>query len=176
MAAVLCGVAVGVLQRPVAELARGGLGDLIVIGGMLAFTAGVALLQRLAATVDAVVISPSIHAIGDIGLLLHAGIVTLMLVHAPRCADSVAPWVGLVLSGAFFTGIGNLLWNHGVRLIGVTRASVWLYWVPLSGVAAAVLLLGDPLMRWHLLGLALVLGGTWLGTRRAVVAVAPFEV
>ena len=81
-----------------------------------------------------------------------------------------------MLSGAFFTGIGNLLWNHGVRLIGVTRASVWLYWVPLSGVAAAVLLLGDPLMRWHLLGLALVLGGTWLGTRCAVVAVAPFEV
>ena len=36
--------------------------------------------------------------------------------------------------------------------------------VEVAGVA--VLLLGEPLTLWHTVGLAAVLGGTWLGTWR----------
>ena len=43
------------------------------------------------------------------------------------------------------------------------QASV--YWVPIFGVSFSTLLLGEPLTVWHLLGLGMVLGGTWLGTR-----------
>jgi drug/metabolite transporter (DMT)-like permease len=50
-------------------------------------------------------------------------------------------------------------------VLGVARAALYAYWVPIFGVSFAVLLLGEPLTIWHGVGLAAVLGGTWIGTR-----------
>jgi drug/metabolite transporter (DMT)-like permease len=72
----------------------------------------------------------------------------------------------LLLSGAISTGLGNLLWNRSISLVGMARASVWIYWLPLFSVSLSVIFLGEPLTPWHVLGLLLVLAGTWLGSRR----------
>jgi drug/metabolite transporter (DMT)-like permease len=64
------------------------------------------------------------------------------------------------------TALGGLVWNRALMVLGVARTALYAYWVPIFGVLFAVLVLGEPLTVWHGVGLAAVLGGTWLGTRR----------
>jgi drug/metabolite transporter (DMT)-like permease len=78
----------------------------------------------------------------------------------------------VLFSGLAATAFGNIVWNRAIATIGVARTAIFLYWVPIFGVAFAALLLGEALSWWHLLGFVAVMGGTWLGTRRPVVMVA----
>lgn len=74
---------------------------------------------------------------------------------APRGALDVALvwWLGLV---AIFAGV--LLWNHGVRVLGIVVASVFLNLCPIGAIAITAAM-GTPPTRWQLLGGALVLAG-----------------
>jgi len=69
------------------------------------------------------------------------------------------------VSSLLATAVGALVWNRALVVLGVARTALYAYWVPIFGVLFAVLLLGEPLTVWHGVGLAAVLGGTWLGTR-----------
>ena len=164
------GVALVILSRPGAELARGGLGDGLVILAVLVFTLGAVLVQRLASQLNAVVIGVCVHATGSVCLFIQTLLTAGWSGAAPRMATDWWPWAVVVLSGVLSTGIGNLAWNRAIGLVGMARAAVWLYWVPLFGVASAVTFLGEPLTPWHVMGLGLVLLGTRLGTRAATVA------
>lgn len=160
----LMGVMLVVLNRPGAELAHGGLGDAMLILAVLVFTLGALLIQRLSTGLNAVVIGTCVHAVGAVFLFLHVLADMAWTGQAPQMAGSGGLWAIAIVSGMLSTGIGNLLWNRSIGLVGMARASVWLYWVPLFGVASAALLLREPLTLWHALGLLLVFGGTHLGT------------
>ncbi|KRB79923.1 hypothetical protein ASE07_25095 [Noviherbaspirillum sp. Root189] len=161
----LAGVALVIVNRPSAELTRAGFGDLLLLAGVFAFTLGAALVQRLTRRLDALRISLFIHAAGAVFLIGHAAALTFTRDAPVRLPTDIHWWWMAALSGAISTGIGGLLWNMAVGRVGIGRASVWLYWVPVFGLAGAVLFVGEPLTVWHLLGLALILGGTQLGTR-----------
>ena len=51
---------------------------------------------------------------------------------------------------------------RGVELIGPGRAGVFVNLVPIFGAFMAVVLLGEPLASYHLVALALVVGGIGL--------------
>lgn len=161
----LAGVALVILKRPAAELVRGGMGDLLVLGAVFTFTLAAVLVQRLGRRLDALRISLFIHAVGAVCLLSHATALALFDDTPARLPADGIWWAVAVLSGALSTGLGNLMWNVAIGRVGMSRAAVWLYWVPVFGLAAAALFLEEPLSLWHLLGLALILGGTHLGTR-----------
>ncbi len=72
----------------------------------------------------------------------------------------------LAFSGLLASAWGALVWNRALVTLGVARTALYAYWVPIFGVGFAVGLLGEPLTLWHGVGLAGVLAGTWLGTRR----------
>jgi drug/metabolite transporter (DMT)-like permease len=107
-----------------------------------------------------------VHAIGSACLLLQCALQAAWQGQWPKAASSPLAWAVLLLSGAISTGLGNLLWNRSIGLVGMARASVWIYWLPLFSVTLSVIFLGEPLTRWHVLGLLLVLAGTWLGSQR----------
>ena len=163
----LCGVAVVILLRPGADLAHGGVGDLMIVGAILVFALGAMLVQRLAVRLDALTISFAVHAIGASLLLLQCGLQAAWQGQWPKASGSPLAWAVLLLSGAISTGLGNLLWNRAIGIVGMARASVWIYWLPLFSVTLSVIFLGEPLTPWHVLGLLLVLAGTWLGSQRA---------
>ncbi|MDB5857610.1 MAG: EamA/RhaT family transporter [Ramlibacter sp.] len=169
----LGGVAVVILMRPGADLVHGGVGDLMMVGAILVFATGAMLVQRLAVRMDALTISFAIHAIGSAFLLLQCALQAAWQGQWPKAAGSPLAWTVLVLSGVISTALGNLLWNRSISIIGMARASVWIYWMPLFGIGLAVIFLGEPFTRWHLIGLLLVLAGTWLGSRRTRQEVAP---
>jgi uncharacterized membrane protein len=102
-------------------------------------------------------------------LVLHSLVQALWQGGAPAMPSAADLWGIAIVSGMLSTGIGNLMWNRAIGLVGMARAAVWLYWVPLFGVAAAVGLLGEPLTVWHAVALLLVFAGTYLGTQVAPV-------
>lgn len=158
------GVALVVLNRPGAALGGGSWGDALVLGSVISWVSGGVLVQRLARQLDSALISGVVHSLGMLWLLAH-----MVLRPAPFGIDwaQFSWWHGVLtaLSGLLATALGALVWNRALTTLGVARTSLYVYWVPIFGVAFAVGLLGEPLSVWHVAGLAMVLGGTWLGTR-----------
>jgi drug/metabolite transporter (DMT)-like permease len=60
--------------------------------------------------------------------------------------------------------ISYLLWNRGVELVGPSRAGMTNHLLPAFTVLLAVLLLGERLRLFHLVGIAIILAGVWLAT------------
>ena len=134
------------------------------MAAVLSFAAGGTLIQGIARRLDALTISGVIYVLGALMLVLH------FVLWGPgtdgTLPDSAWLWFLIIFSGSVSTAIVNLIWNNAIARIGVARASVFLYWVPVFGAAFAALLLGERLGWNHLVGLAAVMAGTYLGTRQ----------
>ena len=61
--------------------------------------------------------------------------------------------------------LAQLMYMRGVQLIGPSRAGVFVNLVPIFGAVFAVTLLGEPLKSFHLVAIALVVGGIVLAQR-----------
>jgi drug/metabolite transporter (DMT)-like permease len=67
----------------------------------------------------------------------------------------------------FPSTLAYLFFNRGIALIGPNRSAPFLHLVPVFGSAMAILLLGEKLRLFHLVGYALVLAGIVIASRRA---------
>lgn len=162
-----CGVAAVVLSHPGAGLSSAGAGDLMLVAGVVSFACGGAIVQRLARQLHPLTISWAIYLVG--ALLL----VTQVAIDGNHVTWAILfpgwwPWALVVFSGVMATAVSNLIWNGAIARIGVACTAVFLYWVPVFGVAFAALFLGEQLTLWHLAGFVAVMGGTYLGTRHPV--------
>ncbi|QCI68206.1 DMT family transporter [Phreatobacter stygius] len=67
---------------------------------------------------------------------------------------------GAVIALALFSAVGAFsLYQYGVKMVGPTITSCFLYLLPLYGVGMAVIFLGESLHSYHFAGMALVLVG-----------------
>jgi drug/metabolite transporter (DMT)-like permease len=82
---------------------------------------------------------------------------------------SVAALVGVAL---FSSVLAYIFWNRGVAQVGANVAGLFVHLMPVFGVLLAWLILGERLLPYHVAGIALILTGIWLTTRRARAAVA----
>lgn len=165
------GVAAVVLSHPGASLSHAGLGDLMLALSVVSFAVGGVGVQRLARQIDPLSMSWGIYVMGTAMLVVHALLGPSPL-GAAQLFPGAWPWALVLFSGVAATAAGNLIWNRAISVIGVARTAVFLYWVPVFGVAVAALLLGERLTWWHLFGFAAVMSGTWLGTRPAAAVAA----
>ena len=53
------------------------------------------------------------------------------------------PWLVLMFSAVVASGISNILWNGGIARLGISRASLFLNWLPIFGLLFAALFLGE---------------------------------
>lgn len=158
------GVAAVVLHRPGMALGGPGLGDLLVLCSVTTWVLGGVVLQRQARGIDPVCISVVLNVVGTALLALHLAVRPSPLVYDPARIGTMTALL-VIVSGLLATALGGIVWNRALQVLGVARAALYAYWVPIFGVAFAVVLLGEPLTIWHGIGLAAVLGGTWVGTR-----------
>ena len=81
----------------------------------------------------------------------------------------VEPNPGLVLGilylAAFPSILCYLMWNRAVAAVGPATAGVYLHLIPLLGAGMAMVFLGERLQLYHVVGLALILGGVWIAAR-----------
>lgn len=74
--------------------------------------------------------------------------------------------LGAVIFITLISTIGGFaLWTRGVELIGPNRAGVFLHLIPIYSAMLAGLLLGEPLMGYHVIGFVLILLGVWCTAR-----------
>ena len=160
-----CGVALVVLQAPNASVSIPGAGELLLLAGLLAFVIGGLMIQRAVRELDVLVIGWATYSCGSLMLLVH-GLVGGGLNETLQAFD--APWVwGCVLySGVLGTALSNVCWYHVIGRIGQTRASPYFYWLAVFGVLFSALVLAEPLVWWHAMGLALVVAGVRMGAGR----------
>jgi drug/metabolite transporter (DMT)-like permease len=164
----ISGVAIMVTRADLAVLARLDFlsGDFIALLAMCGF-AGYALnLRRLPRELGVVTALFAITTCGTLMLLPFYLWETLTVQAVPFTATSI----GVILSLALLvTVFGNLCWYAGNRIIGPSRASIFINLIPVFGIVLAMVFLGEQLHSWHIAGGVLVILGLVLaaGTGRA---------
>ncbi|MBU2285911.1 MAG: DMT family transporter [Gammaproteobacteria bacterium] len=159
----LGGVTLVILQRAGAGPVTAGIGELALLCALLSFVLGGALVQRLARRLGALEIGWGIYLSGTCMLMLHAFIESGGRL-LPAQTLGWRDWAFVLYSGVVGTAISNVGWYHAIATVGMGRAALFFYWLPIFGVASSVLLFGEAFSAWLLAGLALVLIGTRLGT------------
>ena len=171
------GVAAVVLHRDGAALGAAGLGDLLILGCVVSYALGGVIVQHLAPRVDLLSFNAWVYTLGMAMLLLHLGIEQGPTLTLQRVFPGWWPWTLVIISAVLATTLSTWLWAVAIARIGVARATVYVYWVPIFGMAFSALLLGETLNAWYGLGLAMVLAGSRLaaGAPRRPALVPPPE-
>lgn len=84
----------------------------------------------------------------------------------PSAVPATRVVVSVALLAVVCTALAFIVFFALIREVGAPRALVFTYVNPAVALAAGVVVLGEPLTPWHLVGLALILAGSVLATRR----------
>lgn len=161
----LCGAAWVIVEgRPgrLASLELAG-GDLLVLAAVIAY-AGYSVLLRRRPKVGGLPLAFVTFAIGTAMLAPF-----FLWEHAVRPFEpSAAAFAALAYVMVFPSVASYLAFNRGVELIGSARAGAHLHLMPVLGSAGAVVLLGEAVRPFHLVGVVAVAAGVALaaGQRR----------
>jgi drug/metabolite transporter (DMT)-like permease len=85
---------------------------------------------------------------------------------------STATIVAIASVALFSSVLAYILWNRGVEAVGAPVAGLYIHLMPVFGVLLAWVFLGERFMLHHAAGIALILVGIAITTRRGR-AVAP---
>ncbi len=138
-------------------------GDLMLTGALLAFGLYSALMTR----------RPVTHQLSLISFTTLCGAALLFpfsiweLSTGSRLHYDLMTLMALVYVAIFPSTLAYLFFNRGIALIGPNRAAPFFHLVPVFGSAMAILLLGEQLRLFHLIGYALVLAGVVIASRQA---------
>ncbi len=140
-------------------------GDLFIlgcVGSWVAFTLiGTASMERLS-PLAVVAWSSLAGTVGLLGPALREGLLH-SLAHSP-----LSVWLATGYLALFGTVLGFVWYYEGVRILGPTRAGVFINFVPASSVALGVVVLREEATASLLVGLALVTLGVRLANSRDV--------
>jgi len=139
-------------------------GDLLMLLGVLDWALYTLLLRRWASYF----VLPPLALLGVLVLYGVPLLLPLYLLELAQGARFVATPSNLAAVG--YTGIcasliAYLLWNHGVRVLGATRAVLTNYLMPVFTAPLGWLLLNEGLQPFHWAGGALIFSGLLLATR-----------
>ncbi len=154
----ICGITVMLCRGDLAVLA--GLdfmaGDFIALLAMCGF-AGYALnLNRLPPEIS---LTPALLGIITMGTLMLLPVYlweTIMVKPVPVSAVSIGAILALTL---LVSVLANLCWNAGNRIIGPSRASIFINLIPVFGILMAIIFLGEKLQAYHVIGGLMVVTG-----------------
>ncbi|CCA92479.1 DMT family transporter [Novosphingobium sp. PP1Y] len=133
-------------------------GDLLALLGVFLYSAYATFLRKV----------PAIHHITLLAVLFAVGMATLALPYLASLAKSGITMprievIGAVLYvGIFPSLVAYALFNRAVALIGSVRAGVYMNLPTVFGVFLAVLLLGERLETYHMVGAAIVVAAIFV--------------
>lgn len=138
-------------------------GDLIVTVAYLFWAFYAVLLRKVPRSIDTRVMVFVLICLGALFVLPLYLIETIFF----RAFKPTPTTVSVVVLLALFSSvIATLLWNRGIRMMGVTRAALFLHLIPVFTVILAIALLGEALAFHHFVGIALVAAGIYITSRR----------
>jgi drug/metabolite transporter (DMT)-like permease len=160
----ILGAAVVISKGDLHQIVTGGIGpgELFILGCVLSWTA-YSLLGRVALRRLSPLACVSYSSLAG-ALVLAIPALYEGLPHTLRQASGL-DWTSIAYLAVFGTVLGFVWYYQGVRLIGATRAGLFINFVPISAVLLGFLLLGEP-VTWSLaVGAVLVLSGVSLANK-----------
>lgn len=141
------------------------LGDLLIVGSALSWTAYTILSKGAEGRV-----SPAVTSAATVGFgaLFLAPLWLAELAATPPLQPTVPSLLALCFLGLVASAAPFLLWNYALTKIDASEASVFINLVPLVAVTSGVVFLQEPVTAAHLLGGGIVLAGVWLASSRRV--------
>lgn len=106
-----------------------------------------------------------------LGIMVLFGLVLMLpfylyeLLHIGGFTPSPASLAAIGYTALFASLVAYLSWNHGLKVLGAARASLFSYLMPVFAALLAWLLLDEQLASYHWLGGALIFSGLLLATR-----------
>lgn len=137
-------------------------GDLVMFVSMLAAVIGYIFVKKSTAEVTPLVVTAYTHVVATLGLIIF-GLVTTPVWYYEG-AFSFWPIAVLLFSSFVNTALGALWWNMGIQKVGASKSSLFQNGIPIAGVFASAIFLGEQLLWTHMLALFLVILGVTLGT------------
>lgn len=156
------GVAVVVLHGSGAQVGVPGAGEAVILLGLVAFIVGGLLIQRAVRQLDVLVVGWAVYLCGTVMLCAHA-VLAGGWERTLGAFDTHWVWWCALYSGVLGTALSNVGWYYALGRVGQSRASPYLYWIAVFGVAFSAFTLSEPLAWWHAVGLAMVVGGVRMG-------------
>jgi drug/metabolite transporter (DMT)-like permease len=83
-----------------------------------------------------------------------------------RIAWTPTVFVALASVALFSSVLAYIFWNRGVEQVGPNVAGLFVHLMPVFGVVLAWLFLDERLLPYHIAGIALILTGIWITSRR----------
>ncbi|MEO6022457.1 MAG: DMT family transporter [Burkholderiales bacterium] len=104
--------------------------------------------------------------IGMIGLIGITPFYLNELASGRHITASATGYGVLLYTGTFPSLLAFVFWNHGVKQVGASKASLFLHLMPVFGSVLSIVFLGEKLFWFHLFGAALIFTGIYFTTAR----------
>ncbi|MEC5384719.1 DMT family transporter [Uliginosibacterium sp. H3] len=161
----LVGVSVIVAHGELARLAALSFnpGDLWIMASVLVWAAYTVLLRFR---------PPELHAMALLCLLTGIGLLGLAPFYAWELAQgrlihaTPAALAGMAYTGIFPAFLGYVFWNRAVAQVGGALAGLFIHIMPVATPLLAAIFLGEAPHLYHFVGMALILGGIVVASRR----------
>jgi drug/metabolite transporter (DMT)-like permease len=100
------------------------------------------------------------------GLAMLAPGAAWMALHTPPALPAPREALGVLYIGLGASILAYICWNRGVALVGANAAGFTVHLLPAFGTVLAILFLGETFAGYHAAGIATILGGVVLATRK----------
>jgi drug/metabolite transporter (DMT)-like permease len=101
-----------------------------------------------------------------LGLLILTPALALRVLQQPLHAPTLPQALGILYMGIAASVIAFICWNKGVSVVGANAAGFTVHLLPAFGTILAILFLGESFGAFHAAGVATILAGVVIATRR----------
>lgn len=141
------------------------IGDLYIVGALLSFSLSFIFIKKATdIQFPSALITLYAYSIASICYLPMA-LWELVTENWSTLPTSVLPWLMLLYVGIFPTGVGNMLWNQGISILGPGPCSIFMNGIPVVAAITALLVLDEPLLWLQIVGFLFIASGIFLGSK-----------
>lgn len=158
----LAGVAM-VVMNDNSEFAVSPLGDFLTIIAAILWAAYCLIVKSLSKRYDTFFITRKVFFYGILSVAPFFFLTTDAADYQLLTRQSV--WLNLLFLGVMASMLCYLMWNVAVRGLGADKASNYIYVVPVVGIFASAIFLGEPLTVYTIIGAAAVIGGVFIAEK-----------
>lgn len=163
----LCGVLLVVLKGSIKNLLElsFNLGDLLVIGSLITFSLSFIFIKK---ATDSKFPPEMIILYGSV----ITSICTLPMVAWELTMEGlneiptdILLWILVIYAGIFPLGVGNMLWNRGISVLGPSQCAMFMNGVPLVAAIASLFILREPILWIQIIGFLFIATGVFFASK-----------
>ena len=130
------------------------LGELLILGGQLAFAIGVIFTKKLSADTNPFLVAAIVALIGALSM-------TPILFYFSKDLFSFSKdkIILAILAGIFWIGIGEALYTYGLSMTTISTASLLALSFPLFAITLGIIFFGDPINVKFIIAALLMISG-----------------